>query len=308
MSSLFKVPTFLLTSIALFLGLSGLTQAQSRLAVSPGVTVETLDKIDQIEDEALKEMLHTAVWPGYGERYLDLNQADEELSDFQKKYKAYPLTWEEQVDNVKFVLEQAEDLATLTPEKLEYKDLAFGEAVIPVPDKRVVAIWNTDFLTDQETRLQAERDAAIAALGENPDGNHLQAIEDRYATQIATLYQVEQRFKESKVDFLDLENKRKYERIDEETYQAETRALVTEFENFARLGSDVELFDETTLRNVSGRIYQDSDIKTDESVESFDDSVTQNLKFWHWFFAFILTALGGWFVYKALQRIKKNHQ
>ena len=304
----FKTQHLLVSSLVIGLLLVSPVQAQSRLAVSPGVTLDTLDKIDQIEDEALREMLHTAVYPGYGEKFLDLNQPEENLSDFQKRYKAYPLTWEEQLENVAFILDQAEDLATLTPENLEYKDLAFGEAIIPAPDRRVLEIWDTNFLTDQEARIQAEREAAIVALGENPEANDLQAIEDQYATQIATLYQVEQRFKESKIEFLDLENKRQYGRIDEETYQEETRAVVTEFENFAQLGSDANLFDENSLREVSSRIYQDLDASSDTEINQAGGQRGLSLKFLHWFFAAILTLLGFGFVYLALRRIKKNHK
>ena len=256
LNSTCKKAAFVLFSSAITINI-----AVAGLAVSPGVTTDVLDQIDQIEDENLREMMKAAVWPGFGDRYMNLNQADEDLTQFEKNYKEHPLNWDEKIENVKFVLSEAEDISKLTTENIEYKDIVFGEAVIPVVDRRVTAILNTSYLEGEIQRLAEEKKVEMAALyesGQTNIGNKLQAIEDKYAIKLATLIQAENEYKEAKVEFLKLEQQKKFGRIDDETYQAQTLEVVKDFEDFFTIGNEVALFNEQKIKQIGSSIYDTS--------------------------------------------------
>lgn len=281
------------------------------LAVSPGVTTDILDKIDKVQDEDLREMLKTAVWPRFGETYMDLDHPDEELSPFEKNYKAHPLNWDEKIENVQFILNQKNDPSELTKDNIEYKDIAFGESVIPVPDRRVTEINNTIYLADEIEKLEAERQADMSALYESGSTNiglDLQAIEDKYAIKLATLMQAEKQYKQAKIDFLKLENQNKYGRIDDETYQQQTRKVVEKFENFFEIGSEVPVFGEAKVKQIGSSIYDDSiaiaEPKKTPPIKV--KNISEKKKYYYWTLSGLLMALALMFGFFGFRRIQKN--
>ena len=100
--------------------------------------------------------------------HLDSTEA-EILRDFHYKNIS---KWDQKIENVRFILDQAEDLSQLTTENIEYKDIVFGESVIPVQDRRVTAILNTNYLEEEIQNLAEEkqskmgRSAPMNRLGE----------------------------------------------------------------------------------------------------------------------------------------------
>ncbi len=284
--------------------------ALAGLAVNPGVTTDILDQIDQIQDETLREMLKTAVWPGFGERYLDLDKPEAELSEFEKNYKAHPLTWDQKIENVRFILDQAEDLSQLTTENIEYKDIVFGESVIPVQDRRVTAILNTNYLEEEIQNLAEEKQSKMAALYETEQtniGEKLQAIEDEYAIKLATLSQAENEYKEAKLAFLKLENQKEYGRIDDETYQEGTREVVENFESFFALGNEVSLFNDEKIKQLGSSIYDETvQIKTDPVVSTTQPPNVVNEKAYYWTISVVLMLLAIFLGYLAFRKISHN--
>lgn len=281
------------------------------LAISPGVTTDILDDIDKVEDEMLREMLKAAVWPGFGERHMDLDRPDEELTPFERNYKQQPLTWSQKIENVEYILNQKEDPSELTQENVEYKDIVFGEAVIPVIDSRVVKINNTLYLSGEIERLDEEKQAAMAALYETGGedlGLRLQQIEDEYATKLATLMQAEAKYKQAKIDFLKLNNQKKYGRIDDETYQRQTQAVVEEFESFFEIGSEVPVFEEEKIKQLGSSIYDESIIISEsQSVESQVEPIPEtNKKFYYWGLSVVFMLLALLLGYLGFKRIKKK--
>lgn len=284
---------------------------QAGLAVSPGVTTDILDNIDKVQDEDLREMLKAAVWPRFGETYMDLDRPDEELSPFERNYKAHPLNWDEKIENVQFILTQKDDPSELTKENVEYKDIVFGESVIPVLDRRVVEINNTIYLSEEIEKLEVERQAAMSALydsGATNIGLSLQAIEDEYAIKLATLMQAEKQYKQAKIDFLKLENQNKYGRIDDETYQQRTREVVEEFEAFFEIGSEVPVFDEAKIKQLGSSIYDDSIVIAEPDRVEIPETknLSEKKKFYYWIIAGLLMTLALVFGFFGFKRIKKN--
>jgi hypothetical protein len=278
------------------------------LAVTPGVTIDILDKIDQVGDEDLREMLKTAVWPGFGENYLDLDRPEAELTQFEKNYKTHPLNWDEKIENVRYLLDEADDLSALTVDNVEYKDIVFGESVIPVADRRVTEILNNTYLSAEMQNLAEQKQAAMAALNNDEDdniGSKLQSLEDEYATKLATLSQAENAYKEAKIEFLKLENQKKYGRIDDETYQNETRRVVENFESFFSIGIDTPLFDEEKIRQIASSIYDDTiQIKTNESVYDASEKPKEiNVKGYYWAISILLMLLALLMGYLAFRKI-----
>lgn len=284
------------------------------LALSPGVTTDIIDKIDQIEDENLREMLRTSVFPGFVERSLNLpNRPEETLNAFEKNYKTYPLNWDEQLENVRFLLDNTEDIAKLTPENLVYKDIEFGEAIIPVTDKRVKDILRTTYLDGEIQRLDEEKQMAMATLYKTETvnvGPKLQALEDEYALKLARLNQAENEYKKAKVEFLKLSNKKENGRIDDETYQTQTRQIVENFEQSFVIGSEVSLFDAQKIKQLGSSIY-DSSIKIAPSPtvnSSLEKAPRLNQKAYYWTIALVLMvgALGvGYLAFRKIHHSKK---
>ena len=279
------------------------------LAVSPGVTTDVLDQIDQIEDENLREMMKAAVWPGFGERYMNLNRPEEDLTQFEKNYKSQPLNWDEKIENVRYALNQAEDVSKLSPDNIEYKDIVFGEAVIPVADRRVTEILNTSFLEGEIQNLAEEKQAEMAALYETDQtniGEKLQAIEDKYAIKLATLIQAENEYKKAKVNFLKLEKQKEFGRIDDETYQNRTREVVEAFEAFFPIGSEVPIFSEQKIKQIGSSIYDTSiQIKNPENNNNNGYQIKDvNEKSYYWTISIILGLLALLMGYLALRKIR----
>lgn len=301
-----KKAAFVLFSSAITINI-----AVAGLTVSSGVTTDLLDQIDQIEDENLRGMMEAAIWPGFGDRYMNLNQADEDLTQFQKNYKEHPLNWDEKIENVRFVLSEAEDISKLTTENLEYKDIVFGEAVIPVPDRRVTAILNTSYLEGEIQRLAEEKQVEMAALyesGQTNIGDKLQAIEDKYAIKLATLIQAENEYKEAKVEFLKLEQQKKFGRIDDETYQAQILEVVKDFEDFFTIGNEVALFNEQKIKQIGSSIY-DTSIQIQDPVTkpaAPNTNNTVNEKAYYWTISVILAVLSLLMGYLAFRKIRTN--
>jgi len=306
-----NTPKIQLSSILTLLLVTFYQTTFAGLAVSPGVTTNILDNIDKVQDEDLREMLKAAVWPRFGETYMDLDRPDEELSPFERNYKAHPLNWDEKIENVQFILEQKDDPSELTKENVEYKDIVFGESVIPVLDRRVVEINNTIYLSEEIEKLEAERQAAMSALydsGATDIGLALQAIEDEYAIKLATLMQAEKQYKQAKIDFLKLENQNKYGRIDDETYQQKTREVVGEFEAFFEIGSEVPVFDEAKIKQLGSSIYDDSIViaEPDRVEIPKTKNLSEKKKFYYWVIAGLLMALALMFGFFGFKRIKKS--
>lgn len=278
--------------------------ANAGLAVSPGVTTGMLDQIDEIQDEPLREMLRTAVLPGFGRLHMNLDRPEEELSQFEKNYKDYPLNWEEKLENVRFILDEAEDLTTLKPESVEYMDIVFGEAVIPVQDRRVTEILDSTFLANEAQRLEEEKQALMTKFYNNGgDGMTLQEIEDQYAIKMATLVQAENQFKESKIAFLKLQNQQRYGRITDEEFNTQTLEVVQDFENFVSLAGNVPLFDEDQTKALANQIYSEAKIKP--ILPGTPSGNTVNEKSWYWALSAILMLVALCFGYLAFKRYKK---
>ncbi|NCP67912.1 hypothetical protein GW756_03945 [bacterium] len=310
--SQYKNSIFLKTALAV-IGCFISIQTYAGLAVSPGVTTDVLDKIDQVQDENLREMLKAAIWPGFGERYMNLDRPEEELSTYEKNYKEQPLTWDEKIENVRYILNQADDPSKLTTENIEYMDISFGESVIPVADRRVTAILNTNFLEGEIQKLAEEKQKSMAALydtNQSNIGDKLQLIEDEYAIKLATLVQAENEYKEAKVAFLKLKNQKEYGRIDEETYQEETRAVVEDFETYFEIGSEVAVFDDEKIKQLGSSIYDDSiQIKEDTKNEPNENYIPQvNEKAYYWTISVILMLIAILFGYLAFRRLKHTNK
>lgn len=285
--------------------------AVAGLAVSPGVTTDILDQIDQIGDENLREMMKAAVWPGFGDRYMNLDRPEEELTQFEKNYQKHPLNWDEKIENVRFVLTETKDLSKLTTENVEYKDIVFGEAVIPVVDRRVTEIINTHYLEGEIQILAQEKQAEMAALYKTDQeniGDKLQAIEDKYAIKLASLIQAENEYKEAKVKFLKLEKQKQYGRIDDETYQTETLLVVKEFEEFFSFGNEVPIFSEQKIKQIGSSIY-DSTIKINTNEASIDNAYNNkpvNEKAYYWTISILFAVLSLLMGYLAFRKIRAN--
>ncbi len=284
------------------------------LAVNPGVSLDMLDQIDEIQDEGVREMLRASVWPGFGGRYMNLDRPDEELSVFERNYKSQPLNWDQKIENVKHILDQADDLSTLTEEQLEYKDIVFGEAVIPAPDRRVTEILNTIYLEKEIQLLLEEKQAAMADLynsGRENIGLELQRIEDEYAIKLATLMQAENAYKEAKIDFLKLDNQKKYERITAEEYQQQTLEVVSRFEDFFSIGSEVPVFSEDKVKQLASSIYDDSiqiakPVINEKTVET-PTEVSNKINYWVISGILMLAALFlGMLGFRHLKKSKKK--
>lgn len=263
-------------SMLLLLPLAGL-QAQNnvpQLAIAENTSFDTYEKVKQIEDPALQAMMMSAIMPGYGNSTWDLeNLPEEEQNDFFKAYQEYPLDMRERIENVEYVLNNADDIATLGPEDLEYKDIVFGEAVIPIPDRRVRAIANQNFLLEYGQTLEEEKQAALQA-SVSEGGTSLQEIEDIYATKLRTLLVTENKFKDVKLKYVNLENQLKQGRITQDEFNEEVRILVAEFEDFTRLGGEAALFNEQSLRAVTEKIYEPLVLNTGDVPDSGVDKGT----------------------------------
>lgn len=279
------------------------------LALTPGVTTELLDKIDLVENQEVQVMLKSAVWPGYGNAVLELDRPDSELSDFEKKYKEQPLTWNEKIENVEFILNQ-NDPKNLNFKNLEYKDIAFGEAVIPVPDRRVQEIYNTFHLEEELNNLEREKLNAIAKASESnleDVGQKLQTIEDEYAQKLALLMATENEYKKSKVDYLKISNQKKHGRISDEIYQQETRQIVEDFERFFEIGSETGLFSEEKIKQISSSLYEDP-VKGSETLNDTSNkkqSSEKNTRLIYWVISVFLMVISITLAYFGLKRIKK---
>lgn len=300
-------------SFLLIISFNTLPAEASGLAVNPGVTTNLLDKIDQIGDEKLRELFKTAVWPGFGEHYLDLDRPDAELTEFEKNYKLHPLNWNQKIENVRFVLDQADDISALNTENVEYMDIAFGESVIPVTDRRVTEILNNNYLGAEAQKLAEEKQIAMADLykiDQENIGDKLQTIEDEYAIKLATLVQAENKYKEAKIAFLKLENQKKYGRIDDETYQKETREIVANFEAFFEIGSEVAVFNENKIKQLGSSIYDDSIRLQSETAEPIPSTSLKqvNEKAYYWTISIILMLLALLFGYLGFNKLQKNHK
>lgn len=275
------------------------------LAITPGVSTDMVHRINVIEHEGLRAMLRAAVWPGYGPNHMNLDRPDEALTDFEKRYKTYPLTWKQKIENVQFILDNAEDLATLQPEDLTYIDIVFGEAVIPQPDRRVLEIWQTDYFAEEASKLEAQKQAERAQLFQNT-GKTLQTLEDTYAAKFAALIEIENKFKQAKVDFLTLENQFKYQRISEEEFNEKTRELLQEFERFAALGSQNAVFTPEQIREIGNRIYEPVVSNPSTTIDT-DSKKPNHLKYWYWGLSLLFIAIALIFGYLGFRRQAHSH-
>lgn len=286
------------------------TSSMAELAFTPGVTTTLMDDINKVEDEELRELLKSAVWPGYGEVVLDLDRPENELSKFEKNYKKQPLTWDEKIENVKYVLNLHGSPERLTKENIEYKDVEFGEAVIPIPDRRVMKILNTLYLQSEFDKLEQEKLRNIdTAYQQDPKdfAKLIQTIEDEYAQNLALLVQIENKYKEAKIDFLKLENKLKYGRIDDETFQNETRDVVENFENSLVIGSKSKVFDKNKTKQIANSIYDNSiQLNNDSQVEApIQIPSTSSSKYVYWTLSLIMMVISIFLGYLGFKYIKK---
>jgi hypothetical protein len=205
------------------------------------------------------------------------------------------------------------DPATLSTENIEYKDIAFGESVIPVTDRRVTEILSTNYLEAEIQKLAEEKQKAMAALYETDQvnlGDKLQAIEDEYAIKLATLVQAENEYKEAKVAFLKLENQKKYGRIDDETYQKETRAVVEKFESYFDIGSEIAVFDDEKIKQLGSSIYDESiQIQSPEKTPNVpNDNTEVNEKAYYWTISIILMLLAVLLGYLAFRKLRQTNK
>ncbi len=210
-----------------------------------GVEFSTIEKIGTIEDKTLRDMIHSSIVPGYADRFLHIPHEDDLKNDFEKAYVEYPLNYQERLENVEHLIENSGNLANLSPDELEYKDIIYGEAVIPIADKRIRDIVSQDYLTEEFEQIEADKDAQLEAITITDDMSipeqqeaymKQNKIEREFEADLTTLMALEDEFKKFKVDFADIENKFEHQRINESEYEAERKALLNDFNNLVKTG------------------------------------------------------------------------
>ena len=206
-------------------------------ALNEGVPFETIDKIDKIEDENLRILLTASISPGMQDYYEAV--PEEKRTPFEKAYLKQPLTYEEKLENVNYILNNTEDITALNTENLKYKDISFGNSVLSIEDVRVKKIRSKSYLKDEAKRLLAEKNTQLASLKIAPNMDTLarqeilnkkEELEREYMAKISKLYNFEDEFIKFKVDYFDLKNQKNVGRITEDEFDQKVKNLYQEFE------------------------------------------------------------------------------
>ncbi len=279
------------------------------VAVGEGVNFKTIEKINKIEDESLKIMLKTSITPGYYEYFAA--KPEEKRNEFEKNYLKQPLSFEEKLENVNYLLDNAEDISKLSPDNLKFKDIKFGGSVIPVTDKRVKEVLNRSYLKDEEKALLVEKKEKLAKLILSDDMNAIERqkiinqredLEREYISKISKLYTFEDQFKEFKVDYLDLKVQKEQGRITTDEFDLAVKELHQGFEKKANRVQMKNVLTKETIKKVSDDLLEKKPLFKNEEIKS------QNLPFSKYIYigvSLLLLAFGimlGLFGFKTLKR------
>ncbi len=298
------------------------TTKSGGLSIMPGVSLETYEKVESIEDETTKNMLRSALIPDYGGMIADFTEKPaSEMNDFEKAYNEYPLTYEERVENVEYILENSGgEIENLTPENFEYKDMVFGEAVIPVTDKRIRDIVSQSYLDNEMAELEAKKQAELDKVVVTDDMSitDQQAayraqdeIERRYEGELSKLMTFEGELANFKVKFADVENQFEHGRITESEYETKRKALLNDFNNTVKTGQLADSVSSDRLKALSqsltnrvNSVQENQSTSTDETSSGKKGYSTQTLIVKGSAVALFIIAIG--LALLAIRKIKKN--
>lgn len=254
------------------------------LAIYEGVPLELVQKVESIEDQGARDMIRAALVPNYGRYFGGFEELDlsDEANQFYATYMQYPLDYQKRLENVEFIVDQAEDIAKLDVDTLEYKDMEFGGAVIPVMDSRLRKIAEQDYIDEDFEALLAERDRKIAEIkariSAEPDAlkqqelrAELYAIEEEYAQKLSLIQAFESKFKTFKMEFADVENKKTHGRITEEEYDSARRLLFDEFQDYVSEKGVVAVIGDSKYESLSDNL-----VNTLKPEAAEPEVVTQN--------------------------------
>ncbi len=249
------------------------------LALYDGVPLDLIQKVESIEDESVQNMIRAALVPNYGRYYGGFENLDleDESNAFYRRYMEYPIDYQKRLENVEHIVDQADDLANLDVSTLEYKDMEFGGAVIPIMDARLRKISQTSYVNDEIQALIDERDALIAEIQAQIDAEEdaliiqelyskITDIEKEFAAKISTVQAFEQQFKTFKMDFADIENKKLHGRITEEEYDSARRILFDEFQDYISAKGINTVLPESALESLSDDLVNTLKDKGEEEV------------------------------------------
>ncbi len=218
------------------------TSQKAGPVMAEGLKFETFQKIREIEDKTTRDLLWSASIPGRIDRRLGIdNKTEDQMNEFEKKRAASTLNRQAVLENIEYVINQADDVSAITIDNIEYKDIEFGESFIPASDRRVREVAESAYVQPEVEALIAEKESEIAkaeALSVNKDDvatqqetfTQIKNIEDDYHGKINTLFTFENEYKELKITSLDIANKKERDHISESEYEAAGRDLIKHFD------------------------------------------------------------------------------
>ena len=276
------------------------------LSLVEDVPYDLVKAVKTIEDEELQLILLSAIAPGYGNNRWNLDTLpEEEKGDFFKAYEEYPLTFQQKIENVQYIIDNAPDVRKLTADQLQYKDIAFGEAVIPIPDRRVRAVAAEAPLDSYAQRLEAEKTEAIRNASET--GESLQSIEDDFANKTFALFAMENALKDSKIEYLNLLTQKDANRISEDEFNESVRGLVNEFETAAKVGTGSGFIGEEDLRQMTQQIYATPVVGVNANTKTTEATTVKSVSWKYYALSFFLFITALFLLFIGINLLKKKN-
>ena len=193
----------------------------------------------------------------------------------------------------------------LTADQLQYKDIAFGEAVIPIPDRRVRAVAAEAPLDSYAQRLEAEKTEAIRNASET--GESLQSIEDDFANKTFALFAMENALKDSKIEYLNLLTQKDANRISEDEFNESVRGLVNEFETAAKVGTGSGFIGEEDLRQMTQQIYATPVVGVNANTKTTEATTVKSVSWKYYALSFFLFITALFLLFIGINLLKKKN-
>ncbi len=296
------------------------SQSHSGPIIMEKFPYETFREVQKIKDEATRDWLIAAGAAGHIESSLGLrNRTD--LNTFEKNALENPLTLEQKIENIQYVVDQAEDVADINLNDIEYKDVVFGEAVIPASDKRVKEIAKSAYLQPEIDALMTQKEQEIQTLknAQNPTDSSLpdqqknfgqiQKIEDRYFGKLNTLMSFENEYKTLKIEALAIKNKHKSKRINQTQYESQAQKVLKDFQSLVQKTKvkGQSLITPTRIDELSGGLFGNISKKNITELTAEPPQASHDLtKYMNWGFALFLVVLAFALACLGLVSLKKS--
>ena len=237
----------------------------SGLSVYEDVPFELLDEVKQIPDQGIQTMMHALLSPSFKSNVA--STPEENQSELHQQIINSPISRDEVIENIAYVIERAGGGANVVAENLEYLDVNFGDLVF-VPDRRLAELYKTnplEKLVEELDREKSEKLEAIKSMKTESPSDEVakqlknQEVERDYDRQLQQLQELEPLYRDQQKSRLSLEIKKDNQRISEAEYKSAVNSLEAEFDsnlnNLDALNS-VEFFDEVVVDSATESVNQ----------------------------------------------------